>query len=452
MTWRSAMIFLTMGRAVVVVVVVVLVLLAAGGEAGAAQQDRATITQDEQGSISIDVPGGKPVFLNGVNAVAVLRAQQEAVAMLNATIAAQESMVAVNEVALQQVKATVEEQDAQITALRSSICRRFTPTNPTYIPVVNTFDAWSGGVLANNNKIYGIPYNEHDVLVIETTSNTVSKILLQGASGDHMWQGGVLAGNGKIYACPNDATSVLTINPATNSATTSVITGLGLAGDKWSGGALADNGKIYCVPHDALAVLVIDPASDSADATTLEHMSPVGSTNLWAGAVRGNDGNIYGVPYSAATILKINPITDEITHIYPGLRTGGNKWRGGVIGRDGLLYCIPYRDTRMLVSDLNINNHTFYRVADEADSSYKWEGGALGSNGRIYGAPSSASAVLMFDPATSTADTTSLAIGAPAEPSQSRKWDGLVAAPNGLLYGIPRNSDHVLVIDPRCHF
>ena len=74
-----------------------------------------------------------------------------------------------------------------------------------------------------DGKIYGIPRNYHNVLVIDPLENTVDPdgIFLPPAPpvdpfAEDKWTGGVLAPNGKIYCVPNDADSVLIIDPHSN--------------------------------------------------------------------------------------------------------------------------------------------------------------------------------------------------------------------------------------------
>ena len=72
-------------------------------------------------------------------------------------------------------------------------------------------------------------------------------------SGASKWFGGVLANNGKIYGIPYDASSVLEIDPI--GLTTSTFGNAGSSGGKWAGGVLAPNGKIYGIPFSASSVL-----------------------------------------------------------------------------------------------------------------------------------------------------------------------------------------------------
>ena len=71
-------------------------------------------------------------------------------------------------------------------------------------------DKWTGGVLGPDGKIYGIPWNATDILVIDPVAGTATRSAL-GASltGTDKWFGGVLGPDGKIYGIPGNATDIL---------------------------------------------------------------------------------------------------------------------------------------------------------------------------------------------------------------------------------------------------
>ena len=79
------------------------------------------------------------------------------------------------------------------------------------------------------------------------------------------WNGGVLAPNGKIYGIPKDSNDVLIISPSANNVTVDLSTISGLDGslNKFSGGVLAQNGKIYAMPAQRTYVMIISPAVSS---------------------------------------------------------------------------------------------------------------------------------------------------------------------------------------------
>ncbi len=111
----------------------------------------------------------------------------------------------------------------------------------------------TGGVLAPNGKIYGIPFQATTVLEIDPVTKTTTEF--GSLAGTYKWWGGVLAPNGKIYGIPCDSKTVLEIDPVTKTTTEFG----SLAGTfKWQGGVLAPNGKIYGIPSLSTTVLEID--------------------------------------------------------------------------------------------------------------------------------------------------------------------------------------------------
>ena len=74
--------------------------------------------------------------------------------------------------------------------------------------------------------------------------------------------------------------------------------------------------------------------------------------------------------------------------------------------------------------------------------SEKWVGGVLAPNGKIYCMPYSSTSVLIIDPVTNTADTTTI-----SGLTGNNKWFGSVLAPNGKIYYIPFISTSVLVVN-----
>ena len=70
-------------------------------------------------------------------------------------------------------------------------------------------DKWTGGVLAPNGCIYGIPFTSTTILKIDTANDAVTTFgNLVGAT---KWHGGVLAPNGCIYGIPRVTTNILKI-------------------------------------------------------------------------------------------------------------------------------------------------------------------------------------------------------------------------------------------------
>ena len=211
---------------------------------------------------------------------------------------------------------------------------------------------WTGGVLAPNGKIYGIPSDSTDILVITpgattTTASRTAVSLDSGSSlvGSNKWSGGVLAPNGKIYGIPEGSTSILVINPVTNKASTTAITvteGSSLAGT-WRGGVLAPNGKIYGIPAGANKILEIDPDAGTAATNTisLTEGSSLEGSEKWLGGVLAPNGKIYGFPFFSSKILEIDPVARTAT-TFGSVSTATYKWSAGVLAPNGKIYGTPF--------------------------------------------------------------------------------------------------------------
>eukprot|EP00964_Phaeocystis_antarctica_P101899 scaffold67357_cov67-Phaeocystis_antarctica.AAC.1 len=263
---------------------------------------------------------------------------------------------------------------------------------------------WSGGVLAADGNIYGIPYNAMQVLCFDPRTQQATRVgageFIQELLGDNKWQGGVLAANGNIYGIPYNATQVLRFDPRTQQATRvlrfdprtqqATLVGPELPGDgnKWEGGVLAADGNIYGIPYNATQVLRFDPRTQQA--TLVGGQLPGG--DKWSGGVLAADGNIYGIPHNATQVLCFDPLTQQATFV-GGQLPGGDKWSGGVLAADGNIYGIPKNATQVLRFDPRTQQAT--RVGAELPGGdYKWQGGVLAADGNIYGIPIEATQVL----------------------------------------------------------
>jgi len=77
-------------------------------------------------------------------------------------------------------------------------------------------DKWIGGVLAPNGKIYCVPFNSADILIIDTVAGTATRSNMgANLSGSLKWFGGVLGTDGVLYGMPRDSTDILTIGTGT---------------------------------------------------------------------------------------------------------------------------------------------------------------------------------------------------------------------------------------------
>ncbi|UCF96215.1 MAG: hypothetical protein JSV89_13625 [Spirochaetaceae bacterium] len=124
---------------------------------------------------------------------------------------------------------------------------------------------------------------------------------------------------------------------------------------------------------------------------------------------------------------------------------GGKKWYGGVLAPNGKIYGVPGAATSVLIIDPQTDTADTSTISGISITGPQpnWLGGVLAPNGKIYCIPWEASNVLIIDPMTNTVDTSTISgLGG------GNKWHGGVLARNGKIYGIPYDSDTVLVIDP----
>ncbi|EGD75195.1 hypothetical protein PTSG_06848 [Salpingoeca rosetta] len=154
----------------------------------------------------------------------------------------------------------------------------------------------------------------------------------------------------------------------------------------------------------------------------------------------------------AAGVVQPSIDTTTITGIsVPGPDPNGlSKWSGGVLAPNGLIYAMPSNAESVLIIDPSTNTADSTTIPsvfldDDTTMKTKWVGGVLADNGLIYGIPYSALSVLIIDPKTNTVDATTMAGLAP---ENDMKWSNGVLADNGLIYSVPYSSTAVLIIDP----
>lgn len=161
---------------------------------------------------------------------------------------------------------------------------------------------WYGGILGNDNAVYGVCYRSCAVLKIDCTTDTACLVGPDFGCSEYNWHGGI-AVNGKIYAHPShapDTVLVIDTNPDRQNDS----------------------------PCYELPIQRADYDNDERD------------SYKWLGGTRGADGHIYCPACDTSSILKINIDTEECT-TFGFAGTDKNKWQGGVLGRDGCIYCIP---------------------------------------------------------------------------------------------------------------
>jgi hypothetical protein len=185
------------------------------------------------------------------------------------------------------------------------------------------------------------------------TTGTMAQRQCYACNQNRKWSGGVLAGNGNIYGIPSTDEFVLTIDPAAGTADTSSMTGLAsMSSGSWSGGVLAGNGNIYGIPYDDTSVLIIDPASGTTDTSSMAGLT---GSQKWSGGVLAGNGNIYGIPYGAESVLMINPPK------LPEMQFGGC----------GFVCTQPADTTGFIVTETQLNVATGFAVTAGCADNYQ---------------------------------------------------------------------------------
>ncbi len=182
---------------------------------------------------------------------------------------------------------------------------------------------WHGAALnSNHTAIYCIPSNAHQVLKVNLEQAECSFLPIpQTAPAStpllqtNKWYGGILGNDNAIYGIPYSAANVLRIDADTDRV--SLLGNYGLNEYNWHGGIKSDvNGCIYCFPAHHSHILKIDtncndvsPNSQCSRLTLLpiqraSYDKDKVTRYKWLGGSLGADGNIYGMPSDASRILR----------------------------------------------------------------------------------------------------------------------------------------------------
>ena len=157
----------------------------------------------------------------------------------------------------------------------------------------------------------------------------------------------------------------------------------------------------------------------------------------------------------ASTALSVRSDTTSMVGLSDGdTEPFGRKWSSIVHSPvSGLLYAAPYGAVSVLIIDPATNTADTTTISGLSDGIYMWRDIVHSPvSGLLYAAPYNANSVLIIDPATNTADTTAvsgLGDGLQTWSTRTRKWSGIVHSPvSGLLYAAPSDADSVLVVYP----
>ena len=269
--------------------------------------------------------------------------------------------------------------------------------NPLTNEIINfgslgaTTNKWFSATIAPNGLIYCLPYTSINMLVINPYNRTTSLLgTSAGGTFANFYRGAVLGRNNKIYAIPsnNTASDSFEFNPYTNET---IFFG-NVGSIQYYGGVLAPNGKIYCIPYSTNNCGIID--TDNKTINTFTTIATGAASSNYMGGVLAPNGKIYCIPSSATRVMEIDPLTNTTKLIGSNLGTGTSKWAGGYLGPDNFIYCMPFSETSILRIDwLNGITDNIYTIT----GTQKFHGGLLHSNGSGYGITHSSDTILKLD-------------------------------------------------------
>jgi hypothetical protein len=181
---------------------------------------------------------------------------------------------------------------------------------------------WHGAAMnKNQTAIYAIPSNAQQVLKIDLLTKRTSllpiPVTVTPLSQTNKWYGGILGDDNAIYGVPYAASGILRIDADTDTVELIGEEIFGVREYNWHGGIKhPKNGKIYCFPAHNSHVLTIDTAFSKSNPGSSEKQWSLLDIQRasydkdqvtrykWLGGSLGADGNIYGMPSDASSILR----------------------------------------------------------------------------------------------------------------------------------------------------
>ena len=297
---------------------------------------------------------------------------------------------------------------------------------------------YRGGILADNGNIYMCPRGQNNMLELDPSDDSFTKISLSGV-GSNEYTGGLLASNGNIY-CPafGGSSTILEFNPADGSSTE--ITPTGSYNTQNIGGATLPSGKVMFQPRNSGgAFTVYDPATNTASAAGSKTLS---ENFEYMGCVPSTNSNVYVMPFNGQQVSYYTESTNSWTDIDVSSVIGNNigACQGGVTMADGRIVGVKYGTNGLFVFDPS--NDSFYLDTygtSWSTSSQAYIGGALGADGNVYFANFNLTSTEehVFDTQANTVvRNTGVA-------NNVGGCIGAVAASNGNVYGVPNGGNDI---------
>lgn len=273
---------------------------------------------------------------------------------------------------------------------------------------------WHGaGINKEKTAIYCIPSNAKQVLKVDVTTKTTSFIEIEYDQEKYpeftldvtnKWYGGIVGDDNAVYGIPYRACGVLRIDSTTDTAEI-IGPNYGIGNFFWHGG-IKRFSKIYAHPSHADTVLVIDTSEESKGSIAelpihrASYDQDPRKNYKWLGGSVGADGHIYCPACDTSSILKINVTTDHCETLgFAG--KAKNKWQGGILARDNCIYCIPANGVHVcrIATDPSIEGENPVQLIGDLPNHHdKWQGAAMGKDGSLYFIPENGYRVMRVTP------------------------------------------------------
>lgn len=111
-------------------------------------------------------------------------------------------------------------------------------------------DAFTGGVLLPDGRVFCVPSNFSTARIYHPITDTVTTPsgTYPTIAGYRSFFGGVLLPDGRVFCIPSGSTTARIYNPVTDTLTTP--SGTYPSSNAFSGGVLLPDGRVFCVPHN----------------------------------------------------------------------------------------------------------------------------------------------------------------------------------------------------------
>lgn len=244
------------------------------------------------------------------------------------------------------------------------------------------FKYTGGGYYSKDGCIYGFPRTSNSLLKIDCKEEKVEEIRLDTnydlENGEHHYGGAIY--NDTIYLSPRSANHILAIN-LEDYSTKKIAEGEIPKGYRYSGGILNYDGKIYFYPNSTeTRTMVLDPETEK-----VEFIGDAINCYCYGASIASN-GCIYGYSCYSSGILKINTKTKEVSRILDNEVESG--FFGSEIGVNGKIYSVPGTSNKIYEFDPKTETvKLIYEINDDNGKLARCAGGGVDDKGNIWFMP-----------------------------------------------------------------